>query len=62
MSKQTLNAVTTGLSGRQSLTKPDGSAWTSTDGTTATSLIIRTRPSGAQRFATYDPINPPETP
>lgn len=60
--KNTLNVVLVRRSGTQSLTKPDGSAWASTDGTTATTLIIRTRPLGAQRFASYDPINPPETP
>lgn len=60
--KNTLNTVLVQRSGSQSFTKPDGSAWASTDGTTATTLIIRTRPLGAQRFATYNPTNPPTTP
>ncbi len=59
--KQTLNVVTEGKSGPQSMTLPDGSAWTATDGTTATTLILRTKPCGAQRFKNYDPKNPPTT-
>jgi hypothetical protein len=60
--KNTLNAVLVRRSGAQSLTKPDGTAWSSSDGSTATTLILRTRPLGAQRFASYDPTNPPTTP
>lgn len=60
--KQTLNIVTTGRSGTQSLTNPDGSAWDPEDppgNFNPTLMILRTRPCGAQRFASYDPVNPP---
>ncbi len=63
--KNTLNVVTEGRSGRQSYTNPDGSAFDPEDptpGFNPTLAILRCRPCGPQRFKNYDPINPPTTP
>lgn len=60
--KQTLNIVTEGVSGPTSITAPDGTAYDPTNppqNFNPTLMIIRTKPSGAQRFKNYDPINPP---
>lgn len=57
--KNTLNIVTEGVSGPQSISLPNGDAWDPTSGITAQTLIVRTKPSGAQRFRDYDPKLPP---
>ncbi len=62
--KQTLNAVTVGASGPTSISNPDGSSidFTELPGNfNAVTMILRVKPSGAQRFKDYDPINPPTT-